>query len=252
MQNILDTIHIGSNKSILRTLLGEFSIINGDTSFLIMSTWGAETGKSYESKLAMNFIPDNYLFKVNDMTKANFSRYAETHKHFFDRLICIFGDLGSQKAYAEMEDVFNILKILITENEYSRTFADRLEDGSFENTKLDLEVSSIGAVFQTTSFDFLDKEEQQLASHTLKLTAANTNKDDVLDLISVQIGFGENDRTNTEIREAKTEIKKFQNYILYLISKDFKIIIPWASVFKRHVNISNTPFRDFKQVLYLF
>lgn len=251
MNDVLEKVHIGDNKSIIRALLGEFSIIKGWNSFLIMSTGGAEAGKSFEAELSLDFIPRQYIFKVNDMTKASFTRYSETHEAYFNRLLCVFGDLGSQKAFSEMEDVFNIMKILITENEYSRTLSDKVE-GSYENVKLDLNVDSVGAIFQTTAFDFLDIEGEQLASRTIKLTPADANEKKVLEHIFTQIGFNSEAKTNKKIAEAKAEINKFQSYILHLVSEDVEIINPWFSVFERFVEISNTPYRDMKQILFLF
>lgn len=251
MKDILKKVHIGDNKSIMRALLGEFAIINGWSSFMIMSNGGAEAGKSFEAEISLDFIPKQYIFKVNDMTKSYFSRKSEVHEKYYDRLLCVFGDLGSKKAFAEMEDVFNIMKILITENEYARGLSDK-EDGKYEPTDYKLSVDSIGAVFQTTAFDFLDIEGEQLASRTIKVTPADADKKKVLKHIFEQIGFDEDAKTNKRIAEATTEMKKFQSYILYLVSKDIQIINPWYTVFERFVDISNTPYRDMKQILYLF
>lgn len=251
MEDILKKVHIGDNKSIMRALLGEFAIINGWSSFMIMSNGGAEAGKSFEAEISLDFIPNRYIFKVNDMTKSYFSRKSEVHEKYYDRLLCVFGDLGSKKAFAEMEDVFNIMKILITENEYARGLSDK-ENGKYEPTDYKLCVDSIGAVFQATAFDFLDIEGEQLASRTIKVTPADAEKKKVLEHIHIQIGLGEDAKTNKGIIEAKTEMKKFQSYILYLVSKDINIINPYFTVFERFVGISNTPYRDMKQILYLF
>jgi hypothetical protein len=250
INKVLEHKHIGDNQNITRKVLSEFIVIMGWASYFIMSVASAEAGKSYEDEIALSFIPNRYIFKMNAMTKASFTKKSETHTKYFDRLICVFGDLGSQKAFEEMEDVFNIIKILITENEYSRSL-NEMVNGKWEDTQQNLEVDSIGAVFQTTKFDFLDVEGDQLASRTIKSTPAEVKTEDVLKHIHKTISY-KNSKTNQKIAEADTEIEKFQSYLLQLISKDIEVINPWFTVFERFVKMSNTPYRDLKQIMYLF
>ena len=250
MDSMLQPKHIGDNKNIMRKVLAEFVIINGWASYFLMTDGMAEAGKTFEDELALSFIPNRYIFRMNNMTSASFTRYGETHDRYFDRLICVFGDLGSNKAFEKMENVFNIIKILITENEYKRTLSDRV-NGSFENINQDLNVDSIGAVFQTTKFDFLDVEGDQLASRTIKSTPAEAKTEDVLKHIHSTISY-KNSKTNQRIAKADAEIKKFQSYMLYLITKNIEIINPWYTVFKKFVEASNTPYRNLEQIMYLF
>lgn len=250
MDDILKKLHIGDNSNIIRKTLAMFIVMNGWASYFLMTDGMAEAGKSYEDELAVSFIPNRYIFKINNMTRASFTRCAETHERYFDRLICVFGDLGSQKAFEDMQDVFNIIKILITENGYKRALSDRV-NGSYETIMQDLKVDSIGAVFQTTKNDFLDVEGEQLASRTIKSTPADADTNEVLDYIFDKISYKKT-KVNQKIAEAEAEIEKFQSYLLYLMTKDVEIINPWRTVFKRFVSISNTPYRDLEQIMYLF
>ena len=134
MDEILDKIHIGDNRSIIRKILGAFVIINGKYSLMMGTDGYAEVGKSYEDEVVISSIPKRYIYPVNDMTKASFSRCSEIHERYFDRMICYMGDLGSEKSFKEVEDVFNILEILTTENEYSRELTDEI-GGKYENKK---------------------------------------------------------------------------------------------------------------------
>ncbi len=250
MNDILDKIHIGDNRSIIRKILGGYVIISGDYSLILGTDGNAEVGKTYEDKAVISAIPERYIYPVNDMTKASFSRCAETHERYFDRTICYMGDLGSEKSFKEVEDVFNIFKILTTENEYSREVADKI-GGKYVVNKFKLSVDSIGVMFQTTKFDFLDVEGDQLSSRSLKSTPAKADKKEVLEHKGKKIGI-KRSVTNQRKAEAEKELMKFQSYILYIISKGIEIVNPWITVFMRFVELSKTPFRDFDKVMYLF
>ena len=251
MNDILDKIHIGDHKSIIRKILGAYVIIGGLDSLMIMTDGHAEVGKSYEDNTVLGFIPNRYIFKVNDMTKASFTKKSETHKRYFDRLICVFGDLGSQNAFKEVAPVFNIFKILITEHEFYRELNDTKDGKKWGGIRQKLSVDSIGVLFQTTKFDFLDMEGDQLASRSIKSTPAKADKLEVLRHMGAKIGIPKS-KTNQKIYEAKQEMKKFQSYILYTISKGIEIVNPWTEVFIRFVKLSKTPFRDFDKEMCLF
>ena len=250
INKVLKPKHIGDNKNIIRKILAEFSIINGWGSYFIMTTAEAENGKSFEDEIVLKFIPDRYVLYMNEMTDASFLKKSEIDKRYFDRLIVYFGDLGSKEAFEKVKNVFNIIKILITENKYHKAL-NEIVDGKWEDTQQDLTVDSIGAVFQTLSFDFLDIEGNQLASRTVKATSGDADTIDVLEQI-----FNEKSttrtRTNQKIRVADAKIKKFQSYLLYLITKDIEVINPWKTVFIRFVKESNTPYRDLEQIMNLF
>ena len=251
MNSILDKTHIGDHRSIIRKILGAYVIISGLDSLMIMTDGHAEVGKSFEDDTVLSFIPERYIFKVNDMTKASFTKKAETHERYFDRLICVFGDLGSQNAFKEVAPVFNIFKILITENEFYRELNDTKDGKKWGNLRQKLSVDSIGVLFQTTKFDFLDMEGDQLASRSIKSTPAKADKLDVLHHMGAKIGIPKSE-TNQRIYEAKQEMKKFQSYILYTISKGIEVVNPWIEVFIRFVELSKTPFRDFDKEMCLF
>ena len=250
MDTVLQPKHIGDNKNIMRKVLAEFVIINGWASYFLMTDGMAEAGKTYEDELALSFIPNRYIYRINNMTGASFTRYGETHDRYFDRLICVFGDLGSNKAFEELEKVFNIIKILITENEYKKTLSDRVK-GSLENIEQNVKVDSIGAVFQTTKFDFLDVEGDQLASRTIKSTPAEVKTEDVIEHIFARKSYKDSP-INQKIAKADEEIKRFQLYLLHLITKEFDFVNPWETVFKKYVIDANTPYRNLEQVMDLF
>ena len=45
-------------------------------------------GKSLEDEIAiLKLIPNEYIFKKNQMTLSSFSRYSEANSYYFDRMI---------------------------------------------------------------------------------------------------------------------------------------------------------------------
>ena len=114
----LEKLHIGEHKNIYRKLLGSFNVMGGKGSYLWETTAHAEEGKSLEDKIVFSYlVPEEYTFAKNNMSEASFVRYSDANIWYFTRLIILWGDFGSKNAYNKIQDVFDIIKILITENE---------------------------------------------------------------------------------------------------------------------------------------
>ena len=93
--------------------------MRGEGSYLIETIAKAGEGKSLEDDIVFNLIiPKQYIYKVNSITTSSFTRYSDKNEYYFDRMILLFGDFGSQKSFGSMEELLNILKVLITEKEY--------------------------------------------------------------------------------------------------------------------------------------
>lgn len=250
LNDILNKMHIGSHKNIYRKLLAALNIMRGKGSYLIETTARAGEGKSLEDEIIFEkMIPQEYIFKKNNMTVASFLRYGGGNAWYFTRYIVIFGDLGSKKSFQKIEEVFDVFKILITENEYSKDFSEQNSSGNWENKTLDLAVESIGGVYSTTLNSFAD-EDPQLESRTLKSTPFENKDDDILDFI-FYLNFP-NSKQSIAKREAEEELLLFQSYLLSLVNFDKEIINPYKNVFKRYLKGSSVPFRELKQLLGLF
>ena len=248
LDNILKDIHMGEHKNIYRKILMLFKIMRGEASFLSETTAKAEAGKSFEDEIVFNLIaPQRYIFKLNDFTPASFKRYGAINPYYFDRKIVLFGDLGSKKAFNQVEDVFNIFKVLITENEYHSSKADKNDD--LKNIELDLKVNSIGAVYSTITNSFTENDNQ-LESRTLFSTPAIVNPSD----IARQIFYLQIPKTKQSKARAKAEqdLKDFGLYLMQMVNSDIEIINPYFDVFWDYANKSENPIREFNQQLELF
>ena len=248
LDNILKDIHIGEHKNIYRKILMLFKIMRGEASFLSETTAKAEAGKSFEDEIVFNMIaPQRYIFKLNEVTSASFKRYGALNPYYFDRQIILFGDLGSENAFKQIKDVFNIFKVLITEKEYYYSKADKNDE--FKTIEFDLKVNSIGAVYSTIENSFT-KNDNQLESRTLFSTPSNVDVKDIMK----QLFYLENPNTKQSKARVKAEekLKDFGLYLMQMVNSDIEIINPYEDVFLNYALNSENPIREVNQQLELF
>lgn len=251
LENIVDKFHIGNHKNIYRKHIGGFNIIRGKGAYLMGTTAKSGEGKSLEDEIAiLKLIPNEYIFKKNQMTLSSFSRYCEASPFYFDRMIIYFGDLGGRKSFQKVEDVFDVFKVLITEKTFSRDISEGTSKGGYETVSLTLIVESVGAVYQTVKTDFLGEDFEQYESRSIQSTPFEAKSDQILDLIfALKM---EDSIESLAQREADKEVLKYHNYLRQLISKNISIINPFKSVFKKLVKHSDIANRDLTQLLELF
>lgn len=248
--SIVNKFHVGNHMSVYRKHLGGFNIIRGKGSYFIYTKAKSNVGKSLEDLIAfLMMIPKRYIFKKDQMTIASFSRYADQTVRYFERMIIYFGDLGNKKAYEKVEEVFDAIKKLITEKEFSRDLTEG-NSSSLHNKTLELKADSIGAVFQTVRFDFLGDEEEQIGSRAIESTPMDSNEDEVLDFL---FALNYEDSYENQAQEMMMEeLEKYHKYLLWLIKEEIKVVNPFRSFFKRFVKNSDVIFRDFTQINELF
>lgn len=248
--SLVNPFHIGNHKAIYRKHLGGFNVISGKGSYFISTKAKSNVGKSLEDEIAfLMMIPDRYIFKKNQMTLASFSRYSDINVRYFERMLIYFGDLGNKKAYEKIEEVFDAIKVLITEGYFSRDLTEG-NSSSMQNKTLELMADSIGAIFQTVRFDFLGDEEEQIASRSIESNPIEANDDEVLDFLFA-LKYPDSYENKSQ-KYAMEEISKYHNYLLWLVKEDIQIIIPYRRFFKRFVKNSDVIFRDFNQIIELF
>ena len=84
--SFLDKIHIGKHNNIYRKHLGAFNVIRGKGSYLFGALAKSGEGKSLEDEITfLIMIPQEYIFKKNNMTEASFLRCAKVNKYHFNR-----------------------------------------------------------------------------------------------------------------------------------------------------------------------
>ena len=248
LDNILKDIHIGMHKNIYRKILAEFNVMRGKGSYLIETTAKSESGKSFEDDIVFGLItPPNYIFEVNDITLASFSRYALITPRYFDRLTINFGDCGSNKSFKNKEDIFNSIKPLITEGKYKYIKSDK--DNDTDIIEQPLNVDSIGAVYQTTKNSFTD-DDDQLISRTLFFTPAKVESKDIMH----NLFYLDNPNTRQSKARAIAEqkLKDFGLYLLDMVNCNIEVINPYEDVFIEYASKSQNPIREFRQQLELF
>ena len=251
MNNVLDDVHIGDHRNILRKTLMVLSIMRGKASFLSETFAEKEAGKSVEDDIVFGMItPPRYIFQMNDMTWSAFTRYGGVSEEFFDRLIIPFGDFGSEKSFKKIEEVFDVCKQLITENRYSRSVSESTKDGNgYEVIELTLTVNSFGVAYSTVKNSFTNDDEQ-LISRTLNSTPAEVDdKEVMLYLFYLDNPYSKQSKARTK---AVDKLRDFGLYMLSLVTADMDIINPYQDVFIDYALDSNSPKREMKQQMKLF
>ena len=246
---ILNNVHKGSHQTIYQALLGMYNVISGQASYFIMQTGAAESGKSHEIKLALKMIPDRFKHDVDNETFANFTKAAQDHPRLYDRLIYDAGDLGSTEDLYEAKKLFDIMKRLITEGKYRYKPTDKNEEGQIITSERYLEVDSIGVVFQTTTPEYFEKDNQ-FKSRCVKLMPAKTSEEGILQFLMDKTGGDSEEEVNRLWRESMKKMEQFQCYILYSLTRPHEHITSrWDPTFSDYVQLSSTKKRDTIQVI---
>lgn len=253
LDNIIKKFYKGDTTNIIRKFLGGFSIMLGKQSFVIKKTAYSEEGKSLEDDIVFDkLIPQRYVFHKNSMTLASFIRYSERSIRYFDRQIVLFGDLGSKYSFENLEPVFDVIKTLITEDEYSKDVAEGGQNNRYNINSLHLEVDSIGAVFQTTDNDFWGDDDGQYASRSLEFTPNPADKEDILRFKNAKIS-NPFSKVNNEQQEIMEEIDHLQLYLLFLVDQDITLINTYGEIFIQYaLKRDEGIIREFEQISYLF
>ena len=251
---ILDNLHLGSHRNIYRKLLMALNVMTGKGSYLSETVADSEAGKSLEDEIVfLKMIPPEYIFKKNDITEASLTRYGDINEYYFDRLIIYFGDLGSKKSFEKLEFIFNILKILITEKEYSRDLCDNNNN----NMTLNLKVNSIGGAYSTVKNSFTEDDEQ-LISRTIKSTPDIVEARKIKKFL-MRVKHAPMSIQSKEAKKAEEELKEFQEYLKMLINeytkmeeKNKTIINPFENIFIEYSEGADKDIREFDQQIELF
>ncbi len=246
----LDKLHKGKHTNIYRKILGAFKIMQGKGSYIFETIAKSGEGKSLEDEIVFSLIiPKQYVYKVNNITTSSFTRYSDKSEYYFDRMILLFGDFGSQKSFSNMEELLNILKVLITEKEYIRDLSDKSDDGNYSNKQLKLKCESIGGAYSSVINEFT-QGDSQLESRTISSTPYGAKEEDIMDFM-IMLEY-EDSNESKQKKEAEKELKKFQNYLLAHVSDNLVIVNPYGKVFKKYALHSEVPKRELKQSMELF
>ena len=248
LNNILDAIQLGSHKNIFRKILAGYNIISGKGSYLSETTAKAEQGKTFEDEIVfLRIIPQNYIFEVNEITLASFVRYALINPKYFSRMIIYFGDLGAKKSFLKVEDIFNVVKPLITENKYKYIKSDKENNtGIIEQI---FKVDSIGSAYQTTKNSFTE-DDDQLISRTIFSTPANVEPKEIAEKIFYE--FDERTKQSRDKADAEQKLNNFGLFLVSMVNTDIKVINPYFDVFWEYASKSDNPIREMKQQMELF
>lgn len=237
---------LNENKNVSFLFLASMSVILGLNGLLIEVHGMSDSGKSYMVETVLNhFIPKEYQYDVNDITEASFLDKGKYNPYFFDRMIIYLGDLGDKEKYDKIKPIFNILKIQITEKNYSK----EKKGGKNYEDDIRIEIKGhVGAVFCT-----VDKEDRnsQMDSRTLNVTPANNYKNSKLGF-QLLVDTKGNDKYN-KFKETIEELKMFKEYLKSIIceinaNNKIQVLNPFLNSL---INITKNKETETRQTTYL-
>ena len=253
LEQDITKIHLGSNKGIYKKLLASFNIMNGTGSYLFNTTSASATGKSEEDKtIFMKMLPAEYVLNKNNITEASFIRYAKVDPKYFNRTIIYLGDLGNVKAQEKIEPVLDIIKQLITENEYTKDLAEQVGNNKeFIPVSISLKTESIGGAYTTIYNDNTKGDNEQLSSRTINCTAPPVKYEN----LTVHMAKLEaiNSRYRIAYDYAVNNLEYLQEYLKYKVNEDLTVVNPYYKVFADYSKPKGqTAIRHYKQHMELF
>lgn len=244
LNSVLDKIHLGDHKNIIRKVLGGFNVISAGGSYFFETVATSEAGKTYEDEIAfLKMTPQEFVIKINDPTYSSFTRICQNDPKYLNRKITYMGDWGAKGKFEEVEKVMNVGKTLVTEGEYGRTVT---ENGVVID--LNIKVESTGFVYQTITAQFTEGDDQ-LESRTIKSTPPDVDDSEILDFIDLT-RWNEYSIEYQEAQEAQQELQKFQEYLKSLIFYPKRKILTsvYSHVFKRYALQSPKVKREYQQL----
>lgn len=253
LEQDISKIHLGSNKGIYKKLLASFNIMNGTGSYLFNTTSASATGKSEEDKtIFMKMLPAEYVLNKNNITEASFIRYAKVDPKYFNRTIIYLGDLGNVKAQEKIEPVLDIIKQLITENEYTKDLAEQIGNNKeFIPVSISLRTDSIGGAYTTIYNDNAKGDNEQLSSRTINCTAPPVKYE------NLTVHMAKLEAVNSKYRlaydNAVENLEYLQEYLKYKVNEDITVVNPYYKVFADYSKPKGqTAIRHYKQHMELF
>jgi len=243
---------LNESKNIAKQILMSFMVIIKSQSLFNEIHGRADSGKSYIFKVSLdNYIPDEYVIELNSSTLASFINKCKEDPRYYDGKIIYIGDLGDKETYERMKQIFNVLKIVISEGNYKDSKNQQIGN---EWKPLDIEIIGKIGAFYCSVFEDNEDKTKQLDSRAISSTPALNNPNE-------KILFKENVKIMGTVENAyytKTteELKVFREYFKESVIKYDKnihmVINPFLMVFNEITKHRLTETRELENMNEMF
>lgn len=242
---------INEENNICKQILVDTTAILGIQSFLNEIQAHSDAGKTYVFETSLLFIPNLYIMGVNDFTKASFIDEAIDDPYCYDRVLINLGDLGNEKKIEKLEDIFDIIKIIVTEGEYISRKKLPMKGNKWKTIEIEIR-GTLGCLYSTVPEDTMDKTSQLESRTTSSSPATNTNEDKLKFMQdSKLVGTFE----NAYYDETLIELEEFHEFLKYKIiqyekkKEELVIFVPFIKTFDKVSSARSTGTRKVKQLL---
>lgn len=161
------------------------------------------------------------------------------------------GDLDNEKKIEKLEDIFDIIKIIVTEGEYISRKKLPMKGNKWKTIEIEIR-GTLGCLYSTVPEDTMDKTSQLESRTTSSSPATNTNEDKLKFMQdSKLVGTFE----NAYYDETLIELEEFHEFLKYKIiqyekkKEELVIFVPFIKTFDKVSSARSTGTRKVKQLL---
>lgn len=167
---------LNESKNIAKQILMSFMVATKTKSLFNDIHGKADSGKSYIFKVSLeHYIPKKYVIELNSSTLPSFINKCKENPNYYDGKILYIGDLGDKETYERMKQIFNVLKIVISEGKYVDS---KNEQKGKEWTPIDISIIGKVGAFYCSVFEDNNDKTKQLDSRAISSTPSLNNPND--------------------------------------------------------------------------
>ena len=185
-KDVTPDVILNETNNVIKITLACITVILGIYGMFIELIGDSGIGKSFVMDTVLQkYIPDKYVLDFNAVTEPAFLLYCRESRKFFNGIIITFGDLGDPLKFKKLADVFDIIKILITDHFYNYVKTEKNRQGNWSDlAKLKLHSDTLCAIYGTVAgdnqgFNGDTDVKDQKQSRTLNCTPNETNENEM-------------------------------------------------------------------------
>jgi hypothetical protein len=190
---------------------------------MVILTGDPGEGKSVLMDYILQFIPEEYIIRINDATES--SLFDPTQPmDYLDNKIVYLGDLGDKNGFEDSQSLRTILRILLSDGYYSRNIKEKQKDEDGVQNWVTVHQELIGnpSTWYTSVRNDNDAQDQDRSI----IATVNLSKEREIKRIIQH--KNKNSKTGRRIRKVIDEYTPILHSIFeYLVSIDKECICPW-------------------------
>ena len=254
MEQYIPNLIIDEINNVIKLTLGAITVILGLHSFFFEILGDAGIGKTALMEIVIDHcIPDGYVIILNSTTEPAFLRHGENNPRHYERLILYFGDLGDEDRFKQLNLIFDIVKILITDKIYRHDKSGQNKQSQWDkNIEIVLKSDSIGCLYGSVQGNQDNSQSDikgQKQSRILPITPSTHGNIELATFDDQSETYGTKGFDDYKI--ASDKMLEWQEYLKKKIAnfnKDKYVFVnPFRHMFNNSFKFSSVWIRDYKR-----